>query len=242
MNPLFYILMFFIWGWGKKSKAWQILVDSISKQLVCEYTYFSVFFFFQIVFSRKWTLVSENRSEDKILDYTEVQKLIPVNTPKLNIWTRFSLLIAIVFLLFIFISAGLTGKLNGPKSKQTDSKAILSNQNDPRVQAAIDQINKEIEIKQSIFPEYQTEFEKNKAQIIDQTEYKNLTVDKYYTIALQVKEKAKIQQDGFTKALKYGDDKYFVIIVKTVDNRETIQTLGFSKSPFLVYLDGTNTK
>ena len=86
----------FIFGQGKNSKTWSLPNNLQYNAILCEYTYFNIFFFFQIALSRKWSLIGENRSDDKKVKYAEIKSLLPEKTPKLNLWEAYGLLITII--------------------------------------------------------------------------------------------------------------------------------------------------
>ena len=86
-----------IFGWGKKSKSW--VIDS-THNLVVQWRYFSLFFC-PIASSIVWHVIGENRSDDKIISYEEVQKMFPINTPEVSVWNRYGLLIGAGILIVI---------------------------------------------------------------------------------------------------------------------------------------------
>jgi len=86
----------FFWGWGNNSKQWQYG----DKFIVVTWTYFHLFFF-PIGFNIKWHLMGDSRSEDQVIPYSKVQELLPNETPKLNIWHRYGLLLGIAALFII---------------------------------------------------------------------------------------------------------------------------------------------
>jgi hypothetical protein len=55
-------------------------------------------FVFPIAFGEKWYVMGENRSDDRQLSYAQVKELVPENTPKLGLWTKWGLLLTIGFL------------------------------------------------------------------------------------------------------------------------------------------------
>ena len=91
--------MFF--GWGNKNKSWA--VDD-THHLIARWGYFHILFF-PIASKVTWHLVGDSRSEDKVISYEEVKRLVPINTPNINIWHRYGLLmgIAAFILLVIFV-------------------------------------------------------------------------------------------------------------------------------------------
>jgi hypothetical protein len=93
-------MLFF--GWGRRNLTWTL--DS-GKHLVASWSYFH-FFFFPLAFKTTWHLIGDSRAEDSIIDYNEVKKLVPINTPTIGFWNRFGLLIGIGVLCLIGIVNG----------------------------------------------------------------------------------------------------------------------------------------
>lgn len=85
------------WGWGSKSKSWSLGEGLF---IVVTWSYFDIFFM-PIAFNKKWHLLTNNRSEDKVISYEEVKKLIPENTPKIGIFYEYGLPIAFVSIFVI---------------------------------------------------------------------------------------------------------------------------------------------
>lgn len=81
----------FFFGWGKKSKAWEI---GDEMHLVVSWSYFDIFWC-PIAFGVQWHLVGDKRSEDATISYEKVKELFPTNTPSLNIWQKYGLLLVI---------------------------------------------------------------------------------------------------------------------------------------------------
>jgi Mg-chelatase subunit ChlD len=93
--------MFF--SWGQSHKQFHTTHKDEPKKLLLTYSYFKLFFIFPLVWNLKWFLLSDRRSEDKQIDYSDVVKLYsPNKAPALSIWNRFGLLIAIAIVLFLF--------------------------------------------------------------------------------------------------------------------------------------------
>lgn len=93
----------FFFGWGTTSKAWKIDEDHA---LVASWRYFH-FFWCPIGFGTKWMIVGDSRSEDKSVTFEEVQKLFPTDTPKVSLWSRFGLLMAIAVIVLINLFSSL---------------------------------------------------------------------------------------------------------------------------------------
>lgn len=84
-------------GWGNKTKAWKI---NDEKDLIAAWGYFHIFWC-PLAFRVKWHLVGDKRSEDMIINYEKVKEMFPNNTPNLNIWQRYGLLLVIGGLVLI---------------------------------------------------------------------------------------------------------------------------------------------
>jgi hypothetical protein len=224
----------FFFGWGSKSKTWSlaelIKINGVELpaeykdyvQVMCKYSYFDIFFIFSIVTSKTWYLLGESRTHETKVDYKTIKSILPNATPKLGILESWGLPISFIILVIV---VSISNIISPPKPKVVKA--------DPRVTAELISINKEIEAKIAIFPKYGTKFEAAKNLIQDNTEYKTLDAEQYYTIALRVKEKAKLNADGVTKTLKYGDSKYFVDTVAQKDGKEIITDMVYSTAPTL---------
>ena len=77
--------MFF--GWGNKSKQWALGDGRI---LLLTWSYFSVLFC-PVSSNTAWHVLSDSRSEDRLVSYAEVCEMIPEDTPKMSIWSRYGL-------------------------------------------------------------------------------------------------------------------------------------------------------
>lgn len=84
-------------GWGKKSDAWKI---NDEKHLMVSWSYFHIFWC-PLAFSVQWHLIGDKRSEDITISYEKVKEMFPNNTPSLNIWRRYGLLLVIGGLVLI---------------------------------------------------------------------------------------------------------------------------------------------
>lgn len=83
------------------------------KFLVATWRYFHVFWIFPIAGKIQWFIISDKRSEDIEIPYEKVQQLIPNETPKVNVWDRFGLLIVIGIAIAWSILGSLAGTLVG---------------------------------------------------------------------------------------------------------------------------------
>lgn len=71
--------------------------------LVVTWNYFHIFWC-PVATNIKWHIVGDKRSEDREIDYEEVKKLIPQDTPNLSIWQEYGLVIIIgALILYGFI-------------------------------------------------------------------------------------------------------------------------------------------
>jgi hypothetical protein len=95
----------FFYGWGRNSKTWELVNKLPYTWVVCQYTYFNIFFIFQIALSRKWIIGGENRSDDKVITYYELKNILPENTPKLNPWESYGMLITFSLLVLWVIGS-----------------------------------------------------------------------------------------------------------------------------------------
>jgi len=75
------------WGWGTKSKQWDLGDGRI---LMLSWSYFSLLFC-PVSSNTQWFILSDSRSQDRRIGYGEVQALIPENTPTMSLWSRFGL-------------------------------------------------------------------------------------------------------------------------------------------------------
>ncbi|MDB4984730.1 MAG: hypothetical protein JWM20_909 [Patescibacteria group bacterium] len=98
--------MFAIFGWGRKSKSW-LLPDG--SHVLAYWRYFHIFWC-PLAFNIKWHLVGDNRSEDKVITHEKVKELMPHNTPDLNAWQRYGLLMAAGVCILIAIISGATSQ------------------------------------------------------------------------------------------------------------------------------------
>ncbi len=93
--------MFFIFGWGKKNKAWDL---GDGKTFLCVWNYFSLFFS-PVRTSAKWYILSENRAEDLEVDYKKIKLLCP-DLPDISIWDKYGLFIlSLIIIMFALISS-----------------------------------------------------------------------------------------------------------------------------------------
>lgn len=86
--------MFFFWGWGENAKHWEYTAHQV---IVVTWNYFHIFFF-PVAFNVQWHVMGENRSEDQKISYEKVRELVPTDTPALNVWHRYGLLIGLAVL------------------------------------------------------------------------------------------------------------------------------------------------
>jgi hypothetical protein len=68
--------MFFIFGMGNHAKSWEVVVDGVVRQLVCEYTYISLFFVLKLNIRKKWILKGNGYSKDEEISNREAKELI----------------------------------------------------------------------------------------------------------------------------------------------------------------------
>jgi hypothetical protein len=88
-------------GFGTSSRTWELDKEGHITQLVCKYNYFAPFFFFPVSWGETWYLLGDKRSEDKEIPYSEVKALVPHGTPKLDIWTKWGLFLALGFFVLL---------------------------------------------------------------------------------------------------------------------------------------------
>lgn len=92
-----------IFGWGNKSKAWKI---NDIHHLVVSWSYFHIFWC-PFASNIKWHIIGDKRSEDATISYEKVKEMFPTNTPKLNIWQRYGLLLVIGIIVLVSIVSSL---------------------------------------------------------------------------------------------------------------------------------------
>lgn len=83
-------MLFF--GWGTNQKYWPL---SNGKKVMASWSYFSLFFS-PLAYNIKWILVGDNRQEDQLITYDKVKELFPIDTPRLNLWQRYGLVILLL--------------------------------------------------------------------------------------------------------------------------------------------------
>lgn len=93
-------LIFF--GWGEQRKTWKLAGD---KLLVATWSHFNLFWC-PIAFNIKWHLIEEVEDEIKMsahilcgdyeIPYEKVREVVPEQTPDLDIWQRYGLVLVIV--------------------------------------------------------------------------------------------------------------------------------------------------
>lgn len=91
----------FFFGIGTKNKSWPL---ENRANLIASWDYFH-FCFAPIAFRTRWIIAGDNRSEDRIVSYEEVQRIFPTNIPDIGQWNRFGLLYAlgiVALLMMIF--------------------------------------------------------------------------------------------------------------------------------------------
>ncbi len=94
-----------IFGWGNKQKHWK---TPDGKNLVVTWNYFNILWC-PIGFNIKWHLVEDEKidfhviMEDRIVSLEEVKKIFPEQTPDLNVWERYGLVIIIIGITIINI-------------------------------------------------------------------------------------------------------------------------------------------
>ncbi|GAB4148579.1 MAG: hypothetical protein OHK0017_11400 [Patescibacteria group bacterium] len=82
----------------------EVAPDESDKQfLVCEYSYFSFFWIFSIVTSKKWLLMGEKRSQDVKLTKQQVKSVFGGRLPSVGWWQQYSLLSLLVLFVLIAI-------------------------------------------------------------------------------------------------------------------------------------------
>ncbi|OHA28560.1 MAG: hypothetical protein A3C08_02285 [Candidatus Taylorbacteria bacterium RIFCSPHIGHO2_02_FULL_47_18] len=94
-----------IFGWGKKQKSWK---TPDGKNLVVTWNYFN-FFWCPIGFNVKWHLIEDEKIdvhvivEDRVVSFEKVKEIFPEQTPDLNVWERYGLIIIIIVIAIINI-------------------------------------------------------------------------------------------------------------------------------------------
>ncbi len=80
-----------IYGWGKRSKDWDM---PDGRKLICTYSYVSLMFVFKFVWSRKWHLIGRDRAMDVETNRSELERTYgPGNVPDIGIFERFGMFI-----------------------------------------------------------------------------------------------------------------------------------------------------
>lgn len=90
------------YGWGKKSKEWDI---GNGQHAVLVWNYFHIFWC-PVAWGGKWYIVGDKRSEDREISQDEIRQYFPHGAPKPNVWQRFGLLIVASLLIFYGVVAG----------------------------------------------------------------------------------------------------------------------------------------
>lgn len=81
-------MIFFIFGWGSKRRAWAL---PEGKQLIANWDYFH-FLFFPVKRGKIiWHLVGDVRSEDRIITYEEAKALLPNEKLDISVWEKYGL-------------------------------------------------------------------------------------------------------------------------------------------------------
>lgn len=85
-------------GWGKKQKNWK---TPDGKYFVVTWNYFHIFWC-PVAFKVKWHLIEDEKIdvhvivEDRIVSFEKVKEIFPEQTPDLNVWERYGLIIFII--------------------------------------------------------------------------------------------------------------------------------------------------
>lgn len=90
-----------MWGNGKKSKTWSL---GDGKNIVATWSYFCIMWC-PLASNIKWYLVGDMRSEDKMISYEEVQKLVPLDTPEIPWFDKYGILVFIALLIISFMAS-----------------------------------------------------------------------------------------------------------------------------------------
>ncbi len=115
--------MFFIYGWGQKSKSWKVSLENQEKALICTYKYFSLFFLPWVVHA-KWQLMGQDRREDQTLPYAKVKELFPEKTPGLGIFRRFMLPIVFASLIGLVVLIGVLAPTSDTAEVRSNSQIL----------------------------------------------------------------------------------------------------------------------
>jgi hypothetical protein len=79
----------FFFGGGRKSREWPLPDGSV---LALVYRYMHIWWIFRLSYGRKWFMLADQRSQDREVSPTEVQRMFPAGAPGLGIWESYGLL------------------------------------------------------------------------------------------------------------------------------------------------------
>ena len=85
---------------GTKTKTWEVFGN---QHIIVVWKYIH-FMFCPLAISQKWYIV-KGEGEPREINYDEVTSLVPTDTPALNLWQRFGILIPVFFIIYCGVTA-----------------------------------------------------------------------------------------------------------------------------------------